>query len=138
MTKRRGRLNLTAEDRVRMVRLRDDCGALVDRLADRLPPDVLAQLHTFIFAGEWAELVDNLAAVLVLWKVPVTTDERDALCGILDSIGPSPDNYAFVADRDTVLASLTSPNGNLSRSLCRDRPADRRAWSHAVARSSSH
>jgi hypothetical protein len=76
-------------------------------VADRLPPDVLAQLRTFNFAGEWAELVANLAAVLLLRKIPVTTDERDALRGILDSFGPAPAGYAFIADRDTVLASLT-------------------------------
>ena len=57
-----------------MVKLRDNCAALVDRLS----PDVLAQLRTFNFAGEWAELADNLAAALVLRKVPVTTDERGA------------------------------------------------------------
>jgi hypothetical protein len=35
MTKRRGRLNLTAEDRARMVKLRDNCAALGGSAAAR-------------------------------------------------------------------------------------------------------
>jgi hypothetical protein len=46
---------------------------------DRLPPDVLAQLRTFNFAGEWAELADDLAAALMPRKVPLPTGEQGAL-----------------------------------------------------------
>lgn len=87
--------------------LRARTTALLDRLADRLPPDRMAQYREYAFVGEWAMLVDELAAGLVRRRVPVTEDEREALREILYSFRvPAPD-HRHIENRDEVMASLT-------------------------------
>lgn len=87
--------------------LNEKSADLLDRLADRLPADRLAQYREYRFVGEWGMFADNLAARLVKAKVPVTAAERDVLREILHSFSlPSPD-HRFIENRDEVLASLT-------------------------------
>jgi hypothetical protein len=101
-----GPQKLTEEQRLRLIELRRMCDAVLDRLADRLPPDVLKQLRTFSAVGEWSELADNLAAVLVRRKIPMTVGDKEALSDLLYWFRqPSPANR-YIASRDEVLASL--------------------------------
>jgi hypothetical protein len=96
-----------AHDRKKFPEIRGRCSALLDRLADRLPPDQIEQYRKFNFFGEYLEVADNLAATLLRGKIPVTAGERDALREILYSLGRFPPSYRYIATRDEVLASLT-------------------------------
>jgi hypothetical protein len=79
---------------------------LLDQLADRLPPDRLAQYRTFADVGEWVELVDALAASLVKRKTPLTPAERDDVAALLNYFDLPRDGYRFINGRDEVFASL--------------------------------
>jgi hypothetical protein len=100
----RGKLILSPEARARVAararQLSAACRELLDQLADRLPTDVLDRLERFQFAGEWALVVDELAAVLTRRHIPITAAERDLLRNVLHSFGST-------TALDTVLASLT-------------------------------
>ena len=87
--------------------LRDKSAALLDHLADRLPAAELSQLRRFNAVGEWASLVNELAATLVQDKVAVSPSERDALRELLHAFDLPPEGmYQYIADRDEVVAQL--------------------------------
>jgi hypothetical protein len=99
----------TAEQRQRMVELHRLVDENLDRLDDRLTPDVLRQLRTFSAVGEWSLAADNLAAYLVKRRTPVTAAEKDGLRDLFDllySFGEPPSELRYLASRDEVLASL--------------------------------
>jgi len=79
---------------------------LLDQLTDRPPPDRLAQYRTFADVGEWAELVDALAASLSKREIPVTSAERDDIAALLNYFDIPRDGYRFINSRDEVVASL--------------------------------
>lgn len=97
----------TEEERRRMVEFHRMVDDILDRLADRLPPDRLDKLREFSAVGEWSLAVDNLAALLLKNKILVTVSEKEALHDLLYFFPqPDPDNR-YIASRDEVLASLT-------------------------------
>jgi hypothetical protein len=90
----------------RHARWRAACKALLERFADRLTPDQLEQLREFLFVGELSLLIDNLVAGLVLDQIPVTEADRDALADVLSLFTIPSRIFAFIKDRDEVLATL--------------------------------
>jgi hypothetical protein len=95
-----------ALDKVRLNRLHKESRALLESLADRLPPERLKHLRTFSDVGEWGELVESMCADLVKGRIPVTPDERDALASVL-AIYPYPgDDYPLSNNSDDTLAAL--------------------------------
>lgn len=90
-----------------MVEFRRIVDDILDRLADRLPPDRLDKLREYSAVGEWSLALDNLAAILLKNKIPVTVSEKEALHDLL-YFYPQPDPYAsYIVARDEVMASLT-------------------------------
>ncbi|UVS76897.1 hypothetical protein Actkin_00593 [Actinokineospora sp. UTMC 2448] len=87
--------------------MRAKATALVESLADRLPPDRLARYRQFAFVGEWGELADNLAAGLVNRRIPVTAEEKEALREVLYSFELPYPGHRFIERRDEILAALT-------------------------------
>lgn len=83
----------------RLNKLHRESKALLESLADRLPPDGLQQLRTFSFVGEWSLLVDGMCASLVKRQTPITPSERDALAVVLAYC-------RYLKDRDETLTSL--------------------------------
>ena len=90
-----------------LVRLHKDSRDLLERLADRLPPDKLATYRTYSNVGEWAELVDVLCASLVKGQIPVTPEERNSLAGLLAMFETPREGYAYLSDPQRVLSQLT-------------------------------
>jgi hypothetical protein len=90
-----------------LIELHDVSRALLEQLADRLPPDQLAEFRSDSDAGEWAELLDALCATLVRRKIPVTVSERDTLAGLLEMLDISDEIYAYLSDPSRVLSGLT-------------------------------
>lgn len=56
----------------------NDCRELLERFADCLRPEVLAQRRTFSEVGEWTPLIDNLCASLVKDRILFGMAERYA------------------------------------------------------------
>jgi hypothetical protein len=96
-----------AQNRKKPIDVGDIFPALLDRLADRLPPDRVSQYRQFIFADEWMEAADNVMARLVRSKIPVSITERETLREILYAAKNPPRSYYYIANRDEMLASLT-------------------------------
>jgi hypothetical protein len=79
---------------------------LLELVADRLPPDRLAEYQTLSFVGEWAVLINELSASLVNGQIPVTTAERDALATLLNRFRPiTMSGHAYIRDQRITLAS---------------------------------
>ncbi|MFC8046122.1 hypothetical protein [Nocardia sp. NPDC057353] len=89
----------------RLNKLNADSRALLEQLANRLPPEAVAQYQRFGEVGEWGELVDNLCAGLVKRRIPVTEEERDRLAALLAMFG-SREDYVYLKDPEQVLAQL--------------------------------
>jgi hypothetical protein len=70
---------------------------LPERFADRVPVTDLDGLRSMARAGEWAELLDLLVAVLCRAHAPITTEEGDRLRQALTGWG-MPDHV--LADLD--------------------------------------
>ncbi|MBP2329193.1 hypothetical protein JOF56_009578 [Kibdelosporangium banguiense] len=89
-----------------LVKLNTDSRALLESVADRLPADTVAQYRRLGTAGEWAELVDGLAASLVRRRVVVTVAEYEQLADLLGRFPAGQEGYAFLGDPQGVLAQL--------------------------------
>ena len=79
-----GPQKLTEEQRLRLIELRRMCDAVLDRLADRLPPDVLKQLRTFSAVGEWSELADVVGEMILHLRRggrDIVRRREDGVCG---------------------------------------------------------
>lgn len=88
-------------------KLSADSHALLERLADRLPPDRLEEYRTLSHVGEWPMLVDLLSATLVKQQIPVSPSERDALADLLNWFRPAAvADHPYIRDRENTLASL--------------------------------
>ncbi|MEV5544367.1 hypothetical protein AB0L13_47030 [Saccharopolyspora shandongensis] len=88
-------------------KLSADSHALLERLADRLPPDRLEEYRTLSHVGEWSMLVDLLSASLVTRQIPVSPSERDGLAALLNWFRPAAvADLAYIRDRENTLASL--------------------------------
>ena len=89
-----------------VAKLAREANELLERLADRFPPDQLRICRTLAAGGEWGELVDNMCAVLVQDDVPVTIAERDALTALLNMYPIPLEDYDYISNRDQTLAAL--------------------------------
>jgi hypothetical protein len=87
-------------------RLHEESRALLESIADRLPPQHVDQYRTLSDVGEWRELVESLCASLVKGQVPVTPAERDALAGVLARLTRPKPGYDFVNGPEGTLAAL--------------------------------
>ncbi|TQM25872.1 hypothetical protein [Nocardia bhagyanarayanae] len=96
----------TKEQIDRLNKLSKDSRSLLEQLADRLPPEALAQYRTFSDVGEWGELVDGLCASLVKRRIPVTAAERDSLAELM-AMFENREDYAYLSDPERVLPQLT-------------------------------
>lgn len=88
--------------------LRARTTALVDTLADRLPPDRLAEYRRFAFVGEWALLVDNLLAGLHKRRTQVTDAERAELREIAAAF-EVPSGYKYLDRQAEIVPGLPAP-----------------------------
>jgi hypothetical protein len=86
--------------------LHEESRALLESVADRLPPEHVDQYRTLSNVGEWRELVESLCASLVKGEVPITLAERDALAGVLARLTRPKPGYDFVNDPEGTLAAL--------------------------------
>ncbi|MFE3544417.1 hypothetical protein ACFXK0_15760 [Nocardia sp. NPDC059177] len=86
----------------------NDSRELLERFADRLEPEILADYRTFSDVGEWTLLVDNLCASLVKRQILVSVAERGALAELLALFGDPKDNVDmfYIDDYERVLAEL--------------------------------
>src|SRR5215469_3061208 len=81
----------------------DRCRLLLDRIADRVPPDVLAEARSYGAEGEWEAaliLVSNAG-------VEVTTEEQDLRNELLDELAEPPPDEEPLERRREFLAHLT-------------------------------
>ncbi|WP_068055685.1 hypothetical protein [Nocardia xishanensis] len=101
----RERPRRTQEQIDRINKLNKESRDLLERLADRLPAETLAQYRTFSDVGEWGELVDGLCASLVKRQIAVTTAERDSLAELMAMFINS-EGYAYLGDPERVLSQL--------------------------------
>jgi hypothetical protein len=92
---------------VDLVKLHQDSRNLLERLADRIPPDRLDTYRTYSDVGEWAELIDALCASLVMRQIPVTPEERATLARLLAMFQTPKEGYAYLSDPQSVLSQLT-------------------------------
>jgi hypothetical protein len=88
-------------------RFRAEAAAVLDSLGDRLPPDDQDSLRTYLWAGEWALLADELAAALVEDAIPIAVAERDRVRDLLFAFAPEgAERHPSIRDRERVLAAL--------------------------------
>ena len=80
--------------------------ALLEALADRLPPQHLEHYRSYSAAGEWVLLVNGLCGSLVRERIPITPAERDAVAAVLASFSTPVRHYDYINDRDGTLAAL--------------------------------
>ncbi|MFD3701735.1 MafI family immunity protein [Nocardia sp. NPDC058658] len=90
----------------RINRLNTESRDLLERLADRLPPEVLQTYRTYIDVGEWASLVDVLCATLVKCQIPVTETERGELANVLGQFTLPTDGWNYINNPESVLSQL--------------------------------
>ncbi|MBF6543081.1 hypothetical protein [Nocardia brasiliensis] len=102
----RERPQRTPEQIDRLNKLSQGSRSLLDRLADRLPPEVLAQYRTYSDVGEWGELVDGICASLVKRQIVVTPAERDSLAELMGLFN-NRDDYVYLGDPERALSQLT-------------------------------
>ncbi|MBM7773873.1 hypothetical protein JOD54_004077 [Actinokineospora baliensis] len=94
-----------------LVKLNTDSRALLEAVADRLPPDTTAGYRRLSDAGEWAELVDSLCASLVRRKIVLSVPEYQRVADLLSQLGGPRDGYTFLSDPQGVLSKLVvDPN----------------------------
>ncbi|MGW6625688.1 MafI family immunity protein [Nocardia sp. NPDC055002] len=105
---KRKRRQFTPEQLARFAKLSNGSRELIERFADRLEPEVLADYRSFSDVGEWTLLVDNLCATLVKRKILVSPAERDALAELLALFGDPKDNInmSYIDDYQRVLEEL--------------------------------
>lgn len=105
---KRKRRRFTPEQVARFAKLNNGSRQLLERFADRLGPETLADLRSFSDVGEWTLLVDNLCATLVKSKILVSPAERDALAELLTLFGDPKDNIDmfYIDDYQRVLEKL--------------------------------
>lgn len=105
---RRKRRQFTPEQLARFAKLSNGSRELLERFADRLEPEILADYRSFSDVGEWTLLVDNLCASLVKRRILVSPAERDALADLLALFGDPKDNtdMFYIDDYERVLAGL--------------------------------
>ncbi|UGT57780.1 MafI family immunity protein [Nocardia asteroides] len=105
---RRKRRQLTPEQKARYVKMGNDSAALLERFANRLRPEVLAQCKTYSEVGEWTLLIDNLCASLVKEKISISPAERDALADLMALFGnPNENSYmVYIDSYERVLEEL--------------------------------
>jgi len=117
---------------VDLVRLHKDSRDLLERLADRLPPDKLATYRTYSNVGEWAELVDVLCASLV--KGPRSRSPRRSATAWPDcwpcSRPPERATPTSVTRSASCLSSPSPPRSGVER---RWAPCPRRVLDAAIA-----
>jgi hypothetical protein len=83
--------------------------AVLDSLGDRLSADDQDSLRTYLWAGEWGLLADELAAALLEHRTPIAAGERDLVRDLLLAFEPETDDaerHPSIHDRDRVLAEL--------------------------------
>ena len=86
-----------------------DATTVLDSLGDRLTPDDQDSLRTYLLAGEWGLLADELAAALVEDRTPIAAAERDLVRALLFAFAPAPEYaelHPAIHDRERVLAAL--------------------------------
>ncbi|MFE6924858.1 hypothetical protein ACFVAV_27800 [Nocardia sp. NPDC057663] len=105
---KRKRRQFTPEQLARFAKLSNGSRQLLERFADRLGPETLADFRSFSDVGEWTLLVDNLCATLVKHKILVSPAERDALAELLALFGDPKDNMDmfYIDDYQRVLGEL--------------------------------
>jgi hypothetical protein len=81
-------------------------GGLLDRLHGRLPYDDLTHYRRLLWAGEWEELVDVLAAHIDTGAVPLTVDEHADFERLLNTYDIPLTGFAFINDRRRILESM--------------------------------
>lgn len=86
--------------------MNSDCRALLALLSDRIPGEQLESCRSFSAAGEYAELVDVIAAILVKRQIPVTSVERDALREVMAMFSQPMDGYAYLGNPDLTIAGI--------------------------------
>ncbi|MEV0034221.1 hypothetical protein [Nocardia sp. NPDC050793] len=101
----RERRRRTQEQIDRINKLNKESRGLLERLADRLPPETLAQYRTYSDVGEWGELVDGLCASLVKRQISVTPAERDSLAELMAMFSNRQD-YVYLSNPERVLSQL--------------------------------
>lgn len=79
---------------------------LIDRLSNRVPERELRQYREYARVGEWTELIDDLAAVLVNQSIPVSPAERDEFDSLLKSYDLPIDCHEYINKRAKVVESL--------------------------------
>ena len=94
-----------------LVRFEAAANELITSLGDRLFADTRESACTYLRAGEWGLVADELAGVLSHHRVPVTPTERDLLSELLYAFDVDERDEAFAAypalsDRERVLAAL--------------------------------
>ncbi|BAD56898.1 hypothetical protein NFA_20520 [Nocardia farcinica IFM 10152] len=105
---RRKRRQFTPEQKAGFAKIGNDSAKLLERFADRLRPEVLAQCRTYSEVGEWTLLIDNLCASLVKDKILISSAERDALADLLPMFGDPEQNayLVYIDSYDRVLEAL--------------------------------
>jgi hypothetical protein len=91
---------------VDLIKLHTDSRALLESVADRLPAETVAHCRTLSEVGEWAELIDTLAASLVRRTVIVTPAEYQQLAHLLNLFPAGMEDYAYLSDPRGVLEQL--------------------------------
>ena len=94
-----------------LVRFEAAANELIASLGDRLFPETRESACTYLWAGEWGLVADELAGVLSHHRVPVTPTERDLLSELLFAFDVDERDEAFqpypaLSDRERVLAAL--------------------------------
>ena len=102
-----------------------DATAVLDSLGDRLPADDQDSLRTYLGAGEWGLLADELAAALLEDATPIAAAERDLVRDLL---------FAFDADarRRRAAPVHPRPGAGARRAERRQRPTSSVAISSAA------
>ncbi len=90
-----------------IAKIRRDARTLLEQLADRLTEDQADTCQSLSRAGELAELVDVMCAILYKNKIPVTQKERELLVGVLADYPVPVEGYDYINKRDEILAMLT-------------------------------
>jgi hypothetical protein len=94
-----------------LVKLHNDSKALLERLTDRLPQDIVKSYKSYSDAGEWIELINLLCASLVKRNIQITPAERNALKNLLCRFQVPIEGYDFINNRNETLASLNVVDG---------------------------
>lgn len=90
----------------RLNKLNKDSRELLESVADRLPSDLVASCRSDSDAGEWANSVDELCAILVKRQIKITQVERDLVANLLGQFNPPVEGYPYISDPDGVLSEL--------------------------------